>query len=747
MNTVSTDSELRPLGPTALAPFAESPGEALRSIFGFDSFRQGQQRAIDALEAGHDALVVMPTGSGKSLCYQLGGALMDGVTLVVSPLIALMKDQVDALKRTGLPATEINSSMSRSEQQRRIEGLYCGDYKIVYVAPERFRSPTFREALSKVKIGLFAIDEAHCISQWGHDFRPDYRRLSAVRKQFGNPQTVALTATATEFVQKDILEQLELPDAKKLVSGFERPNLCFEVFHAQGKQDKLRRTKALIDHYEDQSALIYGATRKQVRKVQEALVDDGFEAGLYHGGLSDAKRKRIQERWMADEQPVLVTTNAFGMGVDKPDVRAVIHYNMPGSIEAYYQEAGRAGRDGEPAHCLLLFNYADTGIHEWFADNSFPLMTEVVRVWMYLQNLGLGEHDLTPSAISQATKSQGGKIHPMAVETCLRHLSAGGHLKKRGKTIEILERVEPNELNIEYEWLEQRRHIQKEQISHVVDYANTSSCFQASLLEHFGDQPSFGRSCGNCSACDPPPAYVENQAEQLAPTLRTSDPPVTVVEKVLSGIARASGRRGATAVAGMLVGSRAKAVKEAGFTELSTYGVLAQLRKKDASYLIDLCARHNLVRRNQYGCVLLSSKGAKVMRGQDPPEALLEFLNTCIHSGANETSQTASTSGRSSSSSTYRKTHQLLERGLGVAEIANERGLTERTIRDHLIRLAADGASLDLEPDPEKLEQLKKIASNWEAGDKLRPLKKKLPQHWSYPVLKTHLAALLEERN
>ena len=738
----------QPLGPTALAPFAETPDEALGEIFGHADFREGQRGVVEHLLGGNDGLVVMPTGSGKSLCYQLTGAMTQGVTLVVSPLIALMKDQVDALDQTGLPACEINSSISRREQQARIDGMRRGDYKIVYVAPERFRSSTFCRALQQVEIGLLAIDEAHCISQWGHDFRPDYRRLADVRREFGSPQTVALTATATEFVQRDIVDQLGMSEAEIIVSGFERPNLYFEVFHARGKSDKLRRLEALVDHHDGESIIVYAATRKQVREVQEALQKAGIEAGRYHGGLSDRERAEIQDGWMAGDTPVLVATNAFGMGVDKPDVRAVAHYNMPGSVEAYYQEAGRAGRDGEDSHCVLLFNYADTGIHEWFAENSLPEQREITRIWEYLSEQGRGRQGLDADGISRALGRRGDRVHSMAVESALRQLDGAGHVRLDGDGIEVVDAVEPGGLGVDFERIDRRRGVAEKQVEQVTKYASASGCKQAALLEHFGSDPSFGARCGHCSDCDPPPSYAEGRAEALTETVYCSDDPETVLRKVLSGIARARGKRGATAVAGMLVGSKAKAVKKAGFTGLSTYGILSEIRKKDATYLIDLLAQHGLVERNEHGCVLLTDRGGAVMRGEEPPEALEAMLTRSIEEPSSRSrSSTRRSSGPSGTSDTYKETLRLHREGKDVPAIAEERDLTMRTISNHLITLAANGEELDLDVSEERLAQLKEVAGDWQDGDRLKPVKEALPEEWTYPMLKRHLAALLAERD
>jgi ATP-dependent DNA helicase RecQ len=332
--------------------------EALISLhkhFGFDCFRAGQSEVISAILAGKDAVVVMPTGSGKSLCYQLPALMLEGATLVVSPLIALMKDQVDALQARNLPATFINSSIDPGQQRSRIDALRRGEFKLVYIAPERFRSGRFVDALQQVRISLFAVDEAHCISTWGHDFRPDYLRLKSVIQTLKGVQTLALTATATPCVRSDIIQQLGLEQPPTFVSGFDRPNLSIEVIHTERERQKIAHIKRLARTHEG-SGIIYTATRKAVEQVALRLQEHGLQVVAYHAGLGDAARVRAQEEFMSGRAQMIVATNAFGMGIDKPDIRFVAHYQMPGSIEAYYQEIGRAGRDGLPSTCLLLFN-------------------------------------------------------------------------------------------------------------------------------------------------------------------------------------------------------------------------------------------------------------------------------------------------------------------------------------------------------------------------------------------------------
>src|SRR3712207_4825584 len=352
---------------------------ALRNHFAFDDFREGQREVISAILEGHDTVVVMPTGGGKSLCYQLPAMMLEGATLVVSPLIALMKDQVDALHARELPATFINSSIDFEEQKARIQGVRRGAFKLVYVAPERFRSNHFVEALRTAQIALFAVDEAHCISTWGHDFRPDYLRLRGALERIGRPQAVALTATATPYVRADIIEQLALNSPRAFVSGFDRPNLSINVTHTQKEREKITRIRALAARHEGGSGIIYSSTRKSVEQVASRLKTAGLSVVAYHAGMEDGARARAQDEFMSGRTQMIVATNAFGMGIDKSDIRFVAHYHLPGSIEAYYQEIGRAGRDGPMSDCELLFNYADKRTQDYFIEGSYPQPELIAR--------------------------------------------------------------------------------------------------------------------------------------------------------------------------------------------------------------------------------------------------------------------------------------------------------------------------------------------------------------------------------
>lgn len=335
----------------------------LKKYFGYDEFRPLQSEIIANALNGQDSFVLMPTGGGKSMCFQLPALKLDGLTLVVSPLIALMKDQVDSLKANGISAEFINSSLSSAKINEIMAAAQANKIKILYIAPERFASAVFQKFLNSVQISLIAVDEAHCISEWGHDFRPDYRNLNILKKLFPGVPLIALTATATEKIRRDILHHLNIPKAKLFVSSFNRKNLNISVIEKKNAFDKL---VTLLDSYRRESVIIYCFSRKNTEEIAENLCLNNFNAAAYHAGLEAQKRKITQEQFVNDQVNVIVATIAFGMGIDKPNVRLVVHYTFPKTLEGYYQEIGRAGRDGLPSECVMFYTYADARKHEFF---------------------------------------------------------------------------------------------------------------------------------------------------------------------------------------------------------------------------------------------------------------------------------------------------------------------------------------------------------------------------------------------
>jgi ATP-dependent DNA helicase RecQ len=401
--------------------------ESFLPQFGLKSFRPGQREVITAVLAGQDCLCVMPTGGGKSLCYQLPAVALEGVTLVVSPLIALMKDQVDQLDALGLPVTFINSTISLNEQYLRLEGIARRRYRLVYVVPERFRSSRFMEAVAEGGLKLLAVDEAHCISEWGHDFRPDYARLGWFRRRLGNPTTIALTATATDAVRRDIVEQLDLRQPKTFITGFARPNLFYEV---QFPRSERQKEELLLRCLKDTPGpgIIYAATRKRTEEIAEVVArKTRRSSAAYHAGLLPEPRRMAQEAFMEGRVEVVVATTAFGMGIDKRDIRFVVHYNLPGSLEAYYQEAGRAGRDDRPSRCLLLYHPSDRHIQEYFIESAYPPRETLAAVYDFLRQQPGELIELTQQEIKQQL---GLPIGAEGVGTCEQLLEGAGALER-----------------------------------------------------------------------------------------------------------------------------------------------------------------------------------------------------------------------------------------------------------------------------------------------------------------------------
>ncbi len=605
-----------------MAAASSSPdvAETLKTHFGFDRLRPGQDAVVATVMEGRDALVIMPTGGGKSLCYQLPALCKPGVTLVVSPLIALMKDQVDALVKRGIAATMINSSLSAEEYRERMGGFRRGEYKLVYVAPERFGSESFMSILEAGGVSLLAVDEAHCLSQWGHDFRPDYLKLGRVLQRLNHPQTIALTATATPRVREDILSTLGLRDPAVVVHGFARENLSFRIAHCDTQADKLARLRRLID--EEKTGIVYCSTRKKVMTVFNDLKTIGANAVAYHAGLTDAEREFAQNRFLSGEADVAVATNAFGMGIDRADVRFVAHFEIPGSVEAYYQEAGRAGRDGLPSVCELLFNHADLKTQEFFFEGANPPYSTILQLYALLRRqCAPPNNELELSIDDMATLLD--LKNAMCVGSALAVLARAGAIERYdapGRGARITRVCDPSvkggDLAIDCEALRDKAERDHAKIEAITQYAYSQGCRQQWILRYFGENAP--DSCGRCDVCvDEEPASAGDLAAEE----------VLLVQKALSGVARASRRLagggwqsifGRVKIIQMLRGSKACSPS---LQRLTTFGLLAHVSEDRLKALFRALLRAGLLETSggDRPLITLTPRGALVMAGKEEP--------------------------------------------------------------------------------------------------------------------------------
>ena len=575
--------------------------QALHEKFGFDRFRPGQQEAASAVFAGRDLVAVMPTGSGKSLCFQLPALLLDGTTVVVSPLIALMKDQVDGLRSRGFAVAAVHSGLGGAERAAAEADLAAGRLRLVYVAPERLASPRFSAALARVRIARLVVDEAHCISQWGHDFRPDYSRLGDLRQRLGVP-AAAFTATATPEVRADIARQLHLSNPLELVTGFERPNLTLAVEPCRSRADKGRALDRLLREV-GPPGIVYAATRKNVDLWMEHLEGRGLRAGRYHAGLGDAERVRVQDDFFAGRLEAIAATNAFGMGVDKSDLRFVAHADVPGSLEAYYQEVGRAGRDGKPARGVLLFGPADVRTQEFFLAGSNPSPALFRQVWALL---GEGVDD---AAI--ATSAAGDASDAMAAATAARLLR---------RAAERLGRSPGNgDPPIDFEAQADKARRDRARLDTMIRYAFGRGCRTRFIYDHFAGAGRGGAvlRCGTCDVCL---GWRRTEGRPL------DEREFERVRIALSAVARLPARFGVERIAQVLTGSQSREVLDRRLDRLPTFGRLAGMRIEEVKALLEVLVDAALLeRRGIEGgrpgafVLALSAEGAAVMRADHRP--------------------------------------------------------------------------------------------------------------------------------
>jgi ATP-dependent DNA helicase RecQ len=694
----------------------EQAKEHLQHYFGYSSFRPGQEEIISSVLNGNHSAGIMPTGGGKSICYQIPALLFSGITLVISPLISLMKDQVDSLDQAGIPATFLNSTLSHSETSARLLDLEAGKYRILYVAPERLESSLFLEQLQRMNVSLVAVDEAHCISQWGHDFRPSYLRIKELKTELkSNPVFLALTATATPIVIEDICTSLGIQEQYTTVTGFERGNLSFNVSKGENRYDFIER---YIEKNGTESGIIYAATRKEADHIYERLIKKGIQAGRYHGGMSDVQRGLQQDLFLRDDILVMVATNAFGMGIDKSNVRYVIHYQLPKNMESYYQEAGRAGRDGLDSECFLLYSPQDIQIQRYLIEQSTfhkeRQQAELVKLHQMrdychtegcLQSFILnyfGDSEAEPCGKCSNCRDE--RTHEVVTKEAQMVLSCMIRMGQRfGKTmISQVLTGSSNKKVMEFKFNELStygilKHRTAKEVSEFIDYLTSEQ-------------------------------YISITGGQF---------PVLVVEEkgleVLKGhleVHRKEKMRIVEAAANDGLFMQLKELRKQLATEenVPPFVIFSDKSLKDMSAKMPKSLEE-----------FLAVQGVGETKQQKYGEIFIEKITAFVNENPNieQTAQTLIPVKKERKESSYLDSLHLYKEGLSVEEIAEKRDLSVITIENHLLRCAKEGLDIDFDAwIPAKYERQIEEAIRTHGYGLLKPLKECLPDEVTYFMIK-----------